>query len=109
MSVNKRMGRIQGEDIEEMWMPRAEEMEWLIRPLLLRSFDAWLGNRRKDVTSAYMDGNILVVTAALPCGRPMQLVLLKEEIPDLPPIIRSMLEADLKRPGVRGFVITQPR
>jgi hypothetical protein len=99
------------EDIAVQWMPKALAMRELIERLCLsRSYEAWLGNNRKDVVSAYMGGNIIVVTFGLPpAGEPTQLVLLREEIPDLPPILRTKLEGDLKQHGVEGLVIVSPR
>jgi hypothetical protein len=47
---------------------RASGFDFLIQPLLRRSYQAFIANRRKDVTSEYMGGNIIIPIEPLPDG-----------------------------------------
>ncbi len=90
------------EATQVIWYPEAEKLAFLIEPLLERSYRMFVRNNRKDVVSEYLSGSILVVTAQKPDGQCIQLAFSRNEIPLLPPECQRLLEADLKRPAIRG-------
>jgi hypothetical protein len=44
-----------------------------------------------------------VVTTVTPDGQVTQIALCREEIEDLPPVMREKLKKDLKRPAKKGW------
>jgi hypothetical protein len=86
------------EHIKVMWMPKARTMDFIFKPMLERSYELFQKNKRKDVVSEYVGGECLVVTTVTPDGQVTQIALCREEIVDLPAVMRAQIEKDLKRP-----------
>ena len=91
------------EQIKVMWMPKARAMEFIFKPMLERSYEMFQKNKRKDVVSEYVGGKCLVVTTVTPDGQVTQIALCREEIVDLPAVMRDQIETDLKRPAKMGW------
>ena len=91
------------EQIKVMWMPKARAMEFIFKPMLERSYETFLKNKRKDVVSEYVGGKCLVVTTVTPDGQVTQIALCREEIEDLPPVMRDQIKKDLDRPAEKGW------
>ncbi len=91
------------EEIKVMWMPKARAMEFIFKPMLERSYEMFQKNNRKDVVSEYVGGNCLVVTTVTPDGQVTQIAVCREEIEDLPPVMRDQIKKDLKRPAKNGW------
>jgi hypothetical protein len=92
-----------GEEIKVMWMPKARAMEFIFQSMLERSYEMFQKNNRKDVVSEYVGGNLLVVTTVTPDGQVTQIAVCREEIEDLPPVMRDQIKKDLKRPAKKGW------
>jgi hypothetical protein len=91
------------DQIKVMWMPKARAMEFVFKPMLERSYEMFQKKNRKDVVSEYVGGNFLVVTTVMPDGQVTQIALCREEIEDLPPVMRDEIKKDLKRPAKKGW------
>lgn len=91
------------ENVKLVMLPKAEKLDFLIKPLLQRSFDKFVANKRRDVVSEYMGGNIIVVTFQKE-GQPHQIALDKTEINQLPEECQKLLRRHLATiPGERGW------
>lgn len=91
-----------GETIRVKVMPQAAaRMGNVIQPFLERSFATFLKNARKDVVSEYLDRTLIVVTTQAN-GETLQIALMRQEIPDLPPKAQAQLKIDLAIPAQVG-------
>lgn len=91
-----------GTNIKVTVMPQAAaRMGDVIQMFLGRSYAAFLKNNRKDVVSEYLNGSLIVVTSVAD-GQTIQIALLRQEIPDLPPKAQSQLKKDLATPAQVG-------
>jgi hypothetical protein len=91
------------EQIKVMWMPKARAVEFIFKTMLEQSYEMFLQNKPKDVVSEYVGGRFLVVTTVTPDGQVTQIALCRDEIEDLPPVIRDHVKKVLKRPAKKGW------
>ncbi len=90
------------EQIKVRVMPQAAALLGeSIRPFLERSYGTFVRNDRKDVVSEYLGRTLIVVTTQA-TGETLQIALLRQEIPDLPPKAQDQLKRDLAIPAQVG-------
>lgn len=96
------------EQIKVRVMPQAAALLGeAIRPFLERSYGTFVRNARKDVVSEYMDRTLIVVTTQAN-GETLQIALMRNEIPDLPPDAQARLKKDLAIPAQVGTFTVDP-
>lgn len=90
------------EQIKVRVMPQAAALLGpSIRPFLKRSYGTFVRNARKDVVSEYLGRTLIVVTTQAN-GETLQIALMRNEMPDLPPDAQARLRKDLASPAQVG-------
>jgi hypothetical protein len=98
--------KVVDQQIKVLWMPGAWAQTFIFKPLLERSYETFLANKREDVVSEYADGKFLVVTTVTPGGEVTQVALCREDLGHLPAMLRNEIEKHLNRPAEKGWLMS---